>query len=100
VTPWKSCWPGAAPLFETLAADPSLGGALDACAADQLFLAGVGERRASRTAQLVSLHSAMTTAIAFGSLWLSPNPGMSSMGKLMAAVLFQTGFNGPASQTV
>jgi len=54
------------------------------------------------------IFSAMTTAIAFGSLWLSPNPGMSSMGKLMAlalvstmaaAVLFQPA-NGPASQTV
>jgi len=50
------------------------------------------------------IFSAMTTAIAFGSLWLSPNPGMSSMGKLMAlalvstmaaAVLFQPALMGP-----
>jgi len=36
------------------------------------------------------IFSAMTTAIAFGSLWLSPNPGMSSMGKLMALALVST----------
>jgi uncharacterized protein len=50
------------------------------------------------------IFSAMTTATAFGSLWLSPNPGMSSMGKLMAlallstitaAVLFQPALMGP-----
>ena len=50
------------------------------------------------------IFSAMTTAIAFGSLWLSPNPGISSMGKLMAlalvstmaaAVLFQPALMGP-----
>jgi predicted RND superfamily exporter protein len=44
------------------------------------------------------LFSAMTTAAAFGCLWLSSHPGMSSMGKLLsltlvctmvAAVLFQ-----------
>jgi predicted RND superfamily exporter protein len=44
------------------------------------------------------IFSAMTTASAFGSLWLSSHPGMSSMGKLLAlslactlaaAVLFQ-----------
>ena len=44
------------------------------------------------------IFSAMTTATAFGSLWLSSHPGMSSMGKLLAlslvctlaaAVLFQ-----------
>ena len=48
--------------------------------------------------------SAMTTATAFGSLWLSRNPGMSSMGELMAlalvctmtaAVLFQPALMGP-----
>ena len=48
--------------------------------------------------------SALTTATAFGSLWLSPQPGMSSMGKLMAlallctlaaAVLFQPALMGP-----
>jgi uncharacterized protein len=48
--------------------------------------------------------SAMTTATAFGSLWLSTEPGVSSMGKLMAlslactlaaAVLFQPILMGP-----
>jgi hopanoid biosynthesis associated RND transporter like protein HpnN len=48
--------------------------------------------------------SALTTATAFGSLWLSNRPGMSSMGKLMAlallctmaaAVLFQPALMGP-----
>ncbi len=48
--------------------------------------------------------SALTTATAFGSLWLSSAPGMSSMGKLMAlallctlaaAVLFQPALMGP-----
>jgi uncharacterized protein len=48
--------------------------------------------------------SALTTATAFGSLWLSSQPGMSSMGKLMAvslmctlaaAVLFQPALMGP-----
>jgi uncharacterized protein len=48
--------------------------------------------------------SAMTTATAFGSLWLSSDPGISSMGKLMilalictmaAAVLFQPALMGP-----
>jgi uncharacterized protein len=51
--------------------------------------------------------SAMTTATAFGSLWLSRNPGMSSMGELMAlslvctmtaAVLFQPALMGPPRQ--
>jgi predicted RND superfamily exporter protein len=46
----------------------------------------------------------MTTATAFGSLWLSDEPGISSMGKLMvlalactlaAAVLFQPILMGP-----
>jgi predicted RND superfamily exporter protein len=46
----------------------------------------------------------MTTATAFGSLWLSSHPGTSSMGKLMAptlvctmaaAVLFQPALIGP-----
>jgi uncharacterized protein len=50
------------------------------------------------------IFSAMTTAIGFGSLWLSPNPGISSMGRLMAlalvcsmtaAVLFQPALMGP-----
>lgn len=50
------------------------------------------------------LFSAMTTATAFGSLWLSSQPGMSSMGRLMAlalvctlsaAVLFQPALMGP-----
>lgn len=48
--------------------------------------------------------SALTTATAFGSLWMSSQPGMSSMGKLMAlalvctlaaAVLFQPALMGP-----
>jgi uncharacterized protein len=48
--------------------------------------------------------SALTTATAFGSLWLSPQPGLSSMGELMAlallctmmaAVLFQPALMGP-----
>jgi predicted RND superfamily exporter protein len=48
--------------------------------------------------------SGMTTAVAFGSLWLSSNPGMSSMGQLLAlalactmaaAVLFQPLLMGP-----
>ncbi len=48
--------------------------------------------------------SGMTTATAFGSLWLSSDPGTSSMGKLMAlalactmaaAVLFQPALMGP-----
>ncbi len=50
------------------------------------------------------LFSALTTATAFGSLWLSNQPGMSSMGRLMAlalactlaaAVLFQPALMGP-----
>jgi uncharacterized protein len=50
------------------------------------------------------IYSAMTTATAFGSLWLSSHPGTSSMGKLMAlslvctmaaAVLFQPVLMGP-----
>jgi predicted exporter len=36
------------------------------------------------------IFSAMTTATAFGSLWLSSDPGMSSMGKLMALALVCT----------
>ena len=34
--------------------------------------------------------SALTTATAFGSLWLSSHPGTSSMGKLLALSLFST----------
>jgi hopanoid biosynthesis associated RND transporter like protein HpnN len=50
------------------------------------------------------MFSAMTTATAFGSLWLSRHPGTSSMGQLMslslvctmmAAVLFQPALMGP-----
>ena len=53
--------------------------------------------------------SALTTATAFGSLWMSRNPGMSSMGKLMAmalvctlaaAVLFQPALMGPPRKRV
>jgi len=66
--------------------------------------------RAGKTALLQSsltravVFSAMTTATAFGSLWLSSHPGTSSMGKLMAlalvctmaaAVLFQPALMGP-----
>ena len=66
--------------------------------------------RAGKTALLQSsltravVFSAMTTATAFGSLWLSNHPGTSSMGKLMAlalvctmaaAVLFQPALMGP-----
>lgn len=48
--------------------------------------------------------SGLTTASAFGTLWLSQNPGMSSMGELMAlalactlvaAILFQPALMGP-----
>jgi predicted RND superfamily exporter protein len=51
--------------------------------------------------------SAMTNAIAFGSMWASNYPSMSSMGKLMAlallctmaaAVLFQPVLMGPPRQ--
>ena len=50
------------------------------------------------------IFSAMTTATAFGTLWLSRHPGTSSMGQLMslalvctmlAAVLFQPALMGP-----
>jgi predicted RND superfamily exporter protein len=34
--------------------------------------------------------SAMTNAVAFGSMWSSSYPGMSSMGKLMALALLCT----------
>jgi predicted RND superfamily exporter protein len=66
--------------------------------------------RAGRTSLLQSsltravVFSAMTTAAAFGSLWLSSDPGTSSMGGLMAlaltctlaaAVLFQPALMGP-----
>jgi uncharacterized protein len=53
------------------------------------------------------IFSAMTTAIAFGSMWASSYPGMSSMGKLMAlallctmwaAVFFQPVLMGPPRQ--
>ena len=53
--------------------------------------------------------SAMTTATAFGSLWLSHHPGTSSMGKLLAmslvttlaaAVLFQPALMGPPRQKI
>jgi uncharacterized protein len=66
--------------------------------------------RAGRTLLLQSsltravVCSAMTTATAFGSLWLSSDPGTSSMGRLMtlalvctmaAAILFQPALMGP-----
>jgi uncharacterized protein len=52
--------------------------------------------RAGQTALLQSaltravIFSAMTTATAFGSLWFSSHPGMSSMGRLMALALVCT----------
>jgi uncharacterized protein len=70
--------------------------------------------RAGKTGLLQStltravIFSAMTTATAFGSLWLSNHPGTSSMGKLMAlallctlaaAVLFQPILMGPPRET-
>ena len=70
--------------------------------------------RAGKTSLLQStltravIFSAMTTATAFGSLWLSNHPGTSSMGKLMAlalvctlaaAVLFQPVLMGPPRET-
>jgi hopanoid biosynthesis associated RND transporter like protein HpnN len=69
--------------------------------------------RAGRTSLLQSsltravVFSAMTTAAAFGSLWLSSDPATSSMGGLMAlalvctmaaAVLFQPALMGPPRQ--
>jgi len=69
--------------------------------------------RAGRTGLLQSsltravVFSSMTTATAFGSLWLSSHPGTSSMGALMAlalvctmmaAVLFQPALMGPPRQ--
>jgi len=69
--------------------------------------------RAGKTALLQSvltravIYSAMTTATAFGSLWMSSHPGTSSMGKLMAlallctmaaAVFFQPALMGPPRQ--
>jgi uncharacterized protein len=66
--------------------------------------------RTGKTALLQSVltravvYSAMTTATAFGSLWMSSHPGTSSMGKLMAlallctmaaAVFFQPALMGP-----
>jgi hypothetical protein len=66
--------------------------------------------RSGRTALVQStltravMFSAMTTATAFGSLWMSSDPGTSSMGELMAlalactmtaAVLFQPALMGP-----
>jgi hopanoid biosynthesis associated RND transporter like protein HpnN len=70
--------------------------------------------RAGQTALLESsltravIFSALTTATAFGSLWLSSHPGTSSMGKLLAltlvvtlvaAVLFQPLLMGPPRET-
>jgi hopanoid biosynthesis associated RND transporter like protein HpnN len=69
--------------------------------------------RSGRTALVQSsltravIFSALTTATAFGSLWMSSNPGTSSMGELMAlalvctmaaAVLFQPALMGPPRQ--
>jgi hypothetical protein len=52
--------------------------------------------RAGKTGLLQStltravIFSAMTNAIAFGSMWASTYPGMSSMGKMMALALLCT----------
>ncbi|HEY2539572.1 MAG TPA: MMPL family transporter [Stellaceae bacterium] len=69
--------------------------------------------RSGRTALVQStltravIFSGLTTATAFGSLWMSSDPGTSSMGELMAlalactmaaAVLFQPALMGPAPQ--
>ena len=69
--------------------------------------------RSGRTALVQStltravIFSGLTTATAFGSLWMSSDPGTSSMGELMAlalactmaaAVLFQPALMGPARQ--
>src|SRR5882672_11058232 len=69
--------------------------------------------RAGKTGLLQSsltravVFSALTTATAFGGLWLSSHPGIASMGKLMAlslvctmaaAVLFQPVLMGPPRQ--
>jgi len=69
--------------------------------------------RAGKTGLLQStltravVFSAMTNAVAFGSMWSSSYPGISSMGKLMAlallctmaaAVLFQPVLMGPPRQ--
>ncbi len=71
--------------------------------------------RSGRTALVQStltravFFSALTTATAFGSLWMSSDPGTSSMGELMAlalactmaaAVLFQPALMGPPRQRV
>ena len=54
---------------------------------------GIMAWRAGKTNLLQStltravIFSAMTTATAFGSLWLSEQPGIASMGKLMALSL-------------
>ncbi len=54
------------------------------------------------------IFSALTTATAFASLWLSSHPGTASMGKLLAltlattmvaAVLFQPLLMGPPRET-
>ena len=70
--------------------------------------AGTGKTRLlESTLTRAVIFSAMTTATAFGSLWLSHHPGTSSMGKLMAlslvctmaaAVLFQPVLMGPPRQ--
>jgi predicted RND superfamily exporter protein len=65
--------------------------------------AGVTELLQSSLTRAV-FFSALSTATAFGSLWLSSHPGTSSMGKLLAlslvctlaaAVLFQPALMGP-----
>jgi MMPL family len=47
-----------------------------------------GKKSVSLTRAVI--FSAMTTAVAFGSMWASSYPGMSSMGKLMALALVCT----------
>ena len=99
-----------APQLATDAADRIARGVLAATAA--LLEAGRplmrrparAHRRPGLNATRAVVFSAMTTATAFGSLWLSNDPGISRMGALMAlalvctlaaAVLFQPLLMGP-----
>jgi predicted RND superfamily exporter protein len=68
------------------------------------YVVQVGQQRGEAPLTRAVIFSALTTATAFGSLWLSSHPGMSSMGKLLAlslvctltaAVLFQPVLMGP-----
>jgi predicted RND superfamily exporter protein len=48
------------------------------------------DKPAARRFDARDLFSALTTATAFGSLWLSSHPGTASMGKLLALSLVTT----------